>query len=81
VADQRSASFTDFSFARVEPVEGADCQVYWQTAEGGLEGLSYRSPDSGDFRIRAVFLDDGGSRRSVLEDEDLTRFPEATPAP
>jgi len=24
VADQRSASFTDFSFARVEPVEGAD---------------------------------------------------------
>lgn len=82
VADQRSASFTDFSFARVEPVEGADCQVYWQTAEGGLEGLSYRLPDSGDFRIRAVFLDDRGSRRSVfLEDEDLSRFPEATPAP
>lgn len=82
VTDQRSASFSGFSFARVEPVEGAEDDVYWQTAEGGLEGLSYRSPDSGDFRIRAVFLDAAGSRRSLfLEPDELTRLPEATPAP
>lgn len=82
VESGRRASFTDFSFARVEPIEGTDGELYWQTADGGLAGLAYRYPDSGDFRIRAVFVDDRGSRRSVfLEDEDLTRIPEATPAP
>lgn len=82
VGDQRRASFNDFSSARVEPIEGADGEVYWRTEDGGLAGLAYHSPESGEFRIRAVFIDDAGSRRSVyLEDDDLTRFPEATPAP
>jgi len=82
VGDQRRASFNDFSFARVEPIEGTDGEVYWRTEDGGLAGLAYHSPESGEFRIRAVFIDDAGSRRSVyLEQDDLARFPEATPAP
>lgn len=82
IGDQRRASFNDFSFARVEPIEGTDGEVYWRTEDGGLAGLAYHAPESGEFRIRAVFIDDAGSRRSVyLEQDDLTRFPEATPAP
>ena len=82
VGDERRATFDDFSFARVEPIEGTDGDVYWRTEDGGLAGLAYHVPESGEFRIRAVFIDDGGARRSVyLEQEDLTTFPEATPAP
>lgn len=82
VGGQRRASFDDFSFAQVEPIEGPDDEVYWRTVDGGLAGLAYLSPDSGDFRIRAVFLDDAGSRRSVfLEGDELTTAPTATPAP
>jgi hypothetical protein len=78
----RQASFNGFSFARVEPVEGADSLVYWVTQEGGLTGWSYLWPDSGEFRIRAVFRSSAGERRSQYLDEDeLTRMPEATPAP
>lgn len=82
IGDQRRASFNDFSFARVEPIEGTDGEVYWRTEDGGLAGLAYHAPESDEFRIRAVFIDDAGSRRSVyLEQDDLTQFPEATPAP
>lgn len=82
VSDQRRATFDDFSFARVEPIEDSDGNVYWRTEDGGLAGLAYRDPGSGEFRIRAVFIDESGARRSVyLEDEDLSQFPEATPAP
>lgn len=82
IGRQRRESFDDFSFAQVEPIEGTDGEVYWRTADGDLAGLAYRYPDSGEFRIRAVFVDDAGSRRSVfLENEELTRLPEATPAP
>ncbi|HEX9609949.1 MAG TPA: hypothetical protein VGA26_04150 [Candidatus Limnocylindria bacterium] len=82
VGDQRRAMFDDFSFARVVPIEGTDGEVYWRTEDGGLAGLAYRYPESNDFRIRAVFIDDDGSRRSIyLAEDDLTRFPEATPAP
>ena len=82
VDGQRRASFDEFSFAQVEPIEGPDGDLYWRTVDGGLAGLAYLSPDSGDFRIRAVFLDDVGSRRSVfLEGDELTTPPTATPAP
>ena len=82
VDGQRRASFDEFSFAQVEPIEGPDGDLYWRTVDGGLAGLAYASPDSGDFRIRAVFLDDVGSRRSVfLEGDELTTPPTATPAP
>ncbi len=82
IGGRRRESFDDFSFAQVEPIEATDGEVYWRTADGDLAGLAYRYPDSGEFRIRAVFVDDAGSRRSVfLDDEDLTRIPEATPAP
>ena len=82
VDGQRRESFDDFSFARVEPVEGTDGEVYWLTVDGDLSGLGYRYPDSGDFRVRAVFVSDDGSRRSAfLETDELTSVPEATPAP
>ena len=82
VADSREASFGNFSFAEAEPVEAANGDVYWVTQAGGLEGWAYTYPDSGDFRIRAVFLTADGERRSVYLDEDeLTEFPEETPAP
>lgn len=82
VTDQGTASFEEDSFARVDPIEGAGGDVYWRTEEGGLEGFAYLYPDSGEFTIRAVFLNDAGARRSVfLEEDGLTRFPEETPAP
>ena len=82
VVNTRVSSFNGFSFARVEPVEGADGEVYWVTQDGPLEGWSYRYPRSGPFRIRAVFFNDARERRSeYLEQDELTRLPEATPAP
>lgn len=82
VTNQREVSFDNFSFAEAEPVENADGDVHWVTQEGGLSGWTYTWPDSGEFRIRAVFLSPDGERRSVyLEEDDLTEFPEETPAP
>jgi hypothetical protein len=82
VADTRVTSFGNYSFARAEPTEGADGGAYWVTQDGNLAGWSYRYPDSGDFRVRAVFLNDAGERRSeYLEQDELTQIPEATPAP
>jgi hypothetical protein len=82
VTGTREASFAGFSYARAEPREGSDGRVYWETQEGGLEGWSYRYRASGDFRIRAVFLNDDGERRSeFLPEDELNEMPEATPAP
>ena len=82
VINTLDTSFPGFSFARVEFVEAADGNLHWITREGGLTGWSYTYPDSGDFRIRAVFLSSDGERRSTfLEEEELTQVPEATPAP
>jgi hypothetical protein len=82
VSGTRQISFENFSFAEADPIIGADGSVYWITRNGDLAGWAYTYPDSGDFRIRAVFLTPGGERRSVyLEDEELTVFPESTPAP
>ncbi|HJP72201.1 MAG TPA: hypothetical protein VJ975_10820, partial [Candidatus Limnocylindria bacterium] len=82
VTDTRSTSFAASSFARVEPIRGQGGAIYWETQDGGLTGWSYRYPDSGDFGVRAVFLSPAGDRRSAYLDEDeLTVFPEATPAP
>ena len=82
IAGTRLTSFANYSFAESEPTEGADGGVYWVTLRGDLAGWSYRYPDSGDFRVRAVFLNASQERRSVyLEQDALTRIPEATPAP
>jgi hypothetical protein len=82
VTDTMTTSFAGFSFASVEPLRGSDGQIYWETQDGDLAGWSYRYPDSGEFRIRAVFLNDSGERRSAyLDESQLTVFPEATPAP
>jgi hypothetical protein len=77
-----SVFFDNFSFARVEPQAGNDGEVYWLTQDGLLAGSAYRYPESGDFRIRAVFLNEEGVRRSAfLEESELEQLPEATPAP
>ena len=82
VDGSRTATFAGYSFAQVEPVAGADGEVFWVTSTGGLTGWAYTFPDSGDFNVRAVFLNDAGSRRSqFLEQGQLDDFPEATPAP
>ena len=82
VRDTREASFAGFSYARAAPRLGADDEVYWVTREGGLRGWAYLYPDSGSFRVRAVFLNEGGERRSAyLGDDELSVFPESTPAP
>jgi hypothetical protein len=82
ITNTRTTSFDGFSFARAEPIQGSDGEIYWETQDGDLVGWSYRYPDSGDFRIRAVFLNASGERRSAFLDEsELTVFPEATPAP
>jgi len=78
----RVTSFAGYSFARAEPEEGTDGEVYWVTQDGDLAGWAYRYPDSGEFRIRAVYLNSAGERRSVyLEQSELDEFPEATPTP
>ena len=78
----RVTSFAGYSFARAEPVEGADGEIYWLTQDGELAGWGYRYPDSGEFRIRAVYLNSAQERRSVyLEQSELDELPEATPAP
>lgn len=82
VVDARTQGFDQFSFARVVPEQGDDDEVYWMTQDGDLAGYAYRYPDSGDFRIRAVFLNDAGDRRSAyLDQAELNQLPEATPAP
>ncbi len=82
VADSRVTSFGNYSFAQAEPIQGSDGDAYWVTQDGNLAGWSYRYPDSGDFRVRAVFLNQAGERRSeYLEEGQLTEVPEATPAP
>ena len=82
VNGDRGTSFNNYSFARVNPRRGADGQVYWVTREGDLTGWAYLYPDSGPFRIRAVYLSSDGERRSeYLGEDQLTEFPEATPSP
>lgn len=82
IVGSRITSFAGYSFAEAEPVEAADGAVHWVTLDGDLAGWSYTYPDSGEFRIRAVFLNGAGERRSVyLEQEQLTEVPEETPAP
>lgn len=80
--DELVVDFNDSSFARVEPRDGPDGEAEWVTLDGDLVGWAYRAPESGDFRIRAVFLDGSGSRSSYdLDDEAVRTVPEATPAP
>ena len=82
IVDERVVAFDGFSFARVDPQQGDDGEVYWLTQDGQLAGFAYRFPESGDFRIRAVFLNEAGDRRSAyLGEDELDQLPEATPAP
>ena len=82
VGQRRTVGFDHYSFAQVEPVEGDDGEVYWLTQDGDLAGFAYRYPDSGDFRIRAVFLNSSGDRRSAyLDENELGQVPEEPPAP
>ncbi len=82
ISGTRTVGFDQFSFAQVLPAEADDGRVYWVTQDGDLTGFAYRTPSSGDFRIRAVFLNDAGDRRSAFLDEaQLGEMPQGTPAP
>jgi hypothetical protein len=82
VADDLGAEFSDFSHARVEPVQLEDGRVAWVTQNGFYAGRGYIWPDSGSFEIRAVFTAaDGSFHATVLETDELTVVPEGTPAP
>ncbi|MGH2381186.1 MAG: hypothetical protein ACRDG7_08190 [Candidatus Limnocylindria bacterium] len=82
IGNDRTIGFNAFSFAMAEPATGNDGNVYWVTQNGDLAGYGYRYPDSGNFRIRAVFLNDAGDRRSAfLGEDELDQPPEGTPAP
>lgn len=82
IDDELDVGFDGFSFARSQPVASAEGDALWVVEDGPLAGYAYRFPDSGDFRVRAVFLSDAGERRSLyLEGEELERVPEETPAP
>jgi hypothetical protein len=82
VEETRLTGFEQFSYARADPIRSDEGEVYWITLDGGLAGWAYRYPDSGEFRVRAVFLDAEGTRSSAyLPQDDLTAYPETTPAP
>lgn len=82
IDDERGVGFDGFSFARAQPVSSAEGDALWVVEEGPLAGYAYRFADSGDFRVRAVFLSDAGERRSLyLEDDELEQVPEETPTP
>jgi hypothetical protein len=81
VVETRTVAFDGFSFARATAIEGDDGAL-WLIEDGDLAGYAYGFPDSGEFRVRAVFLSDDGDRRSFyLEPSELDEVPEATPAP
>jgi hypothetical protein len=80
--ETRSVAFEGYSFAQTTAVESADADVYWQITDGDLAGYAYLYPESGEFRVRAVFLSDVGERRSrYIEDSELEQVPRETPAP
>jgi hypothetical protein len=78
VLSRRPAEFDNFSQARVERLERVDGSgLHWRTIDRSSDyvGLSYiHDPsgpdDSGDFRIRAVYLTPDGERRVLPLPED-----------
>lgn len=81
ITGTRTVAFEGFSFAQAAPTAGEDGAL-WVIEDGDLAGYAYRFPDSGEFRVRAVFLSDAGDRRSFyLDASELDEVPEATPAP
>ncbi len=81
ITETRTVAFDAFSFARAAPTEGDDGAL-WVIEDGDLAGYAYQFPDSGEFRVRAVFLSEAGDRRSFyLDASELDEVPEATPEP
>jgi hypothetical protein len=66
IAGQRDATFSRGSQARVEQVTASNALRHWRTLQGEYTGLSYIYPESGPFRIRAVYTRPDGSRASEL---------------
>lgn len=82
VADEFITGFSDFSHARVAPLQLDDGRVAWVTQDGALAGVAYIAPTSGDFEIRAVFTaPDGALHAIVFDDAERELFPTSTPAP
>ena len=82
ILETRTVGFDDFSFARASPISGEGGDALWVIQDGDLSGYAYDFPESGEFRVRAVFLAGGGERRSFyLEDAEMNQVPQETPAP
>ena len=70
LAASRDATFSRNSQAMVERIVASSGLRHWRTVEGEYAGLSYIYPESGDFRIRAVYRRPDGARSSTLLPED-----------
>ena len=80
--ETRTVGFDAYSFAQTAAIESSDGEVYWQVTDGDLAGYAYLYPESGQFRVRAVFLSETGERSSFyIEDSELEQVPQETPAP
>jgi hypothetical protein len=72
ITGQRGATFSRNSQAQVEEVDAPNGTKHWRTTNGAYTGLSYIYPDSGDFRIRAVYeRPDGGRSSEVLPEDEI----------
>jgi hypothetical protein len=69
----RNATFSRNSQSPVDRIVASNGLLHWRTREGEYVGLSYIYPDSGDFRIRAVYTRSDGSRSSEFVPEDELR--------
>jgi hypothetical protein len=72
LVSSRDATFSRNSQATVEQANASNGLRHWRTRTGEYAGLSYIYPDSGPFRIRAVYTRPDGSRSSeILPESEL----------
>jgi hypothetical protein len=64
LAGSRDATFSRSSQATVDAITASNGLRHWRTREGEYSGLSYIYPESGPFRVRAVYTRPDGSRSS-----------------
>jgi hypothetical protein len=69
----RAATFSRQSQATVQRINASNGLRHWRTVVGEYAGLSYVYPDSGPFRVRAVYtrLADGSRASEFLSEDEL----------
>ena len=70
ILQERPASFSDFSRARVAEVTAPNGLHYWRTLDGDYTGWSYIHDRSGPFQIREVYQGSDGQLRYAILPED-----------